>query len=237
MTVVNLCNLNGLPEKFLKELETCDSLFCHNESIEDLLKVSPINDLIISIDKFCRSNAIIGFHYTRAIPQEICESGLVCRTGSEIRNTFLTNFGDFFTERERIEIKKSWEKYFNPTQNEGRNNRLFFNFTTCALYNRGADRLLQNFGGEQVYMPIESLPDIAQKIKSLGKPLILKCKLSPLYLTTFIENPWGKIAVSTYHRLINPMAYQFDQDAYQRINVKSTDIEMIEYNDNWKNLL
>lgn len=43
------------------------------------------------------------------------------------------------------------------------------------------------------------------------------------------ENPWGRIAVSTYHRLLNPDAFQEDQDGYQNVNVKPQDIEIIEY--------
>lgn len=232
MAVINLDNLNGIPRKFLKELEKYDSLFYQNEFLENFLDEEPINDIILKIDEFCENNTIIGFHYTRAIPEEIAKMGLICRTGKEIRNTFMSKWGYLFTGEEKAKIINTWENYFDMHSQENRDNILFFNFTTYALYDGGAERLLQNFGGEQVYMPIESLDCIGTKIKKIGKPLVLKCKLNPKDINTFYENPWGRIAVSTYHRLVNPEAHQDDQDGYQSVNVKPENIEVIKFRNN-----
>lgn len=230
MAIVNLSNLNGIPIRFLKELERHDYLFYQNEFLENLLDKEAICEIITRINDFCENNMIIGFHYTRAIPEEITKIGLTCRTGTEIRNTFIANWGYLFTEEEKVGIKNTWENYFDTQSQKGRDNKLFFNFTTYALCNRGAERLLQNFGGEQIYMPIESLESIGAKIKNIGEPLILKCKLNPKEINTFYENPWGRIAVSTYHRMVNPEAHQDDQDGYQNVNVKSENLEIIKYN-------
>lgn len=229
MAVINLGNLNGIPREFLKELEKYDSLFYQNEFLENLLHKRPINDIVQKINMFCENNIVIGFHYTRAIPEEIAKIGLICRTGAEIRSTFMTNWGHLFSEEESSKIKTSWKNYFDRQSQENRDRRLFFNFTTHALYNRGAERLLQNFGGEQIYMPISSLNSVGKKIKSIGIPLILKCRLNPKDINTFYENPWGRIAASTYHRLVNPEAHQDDQDGYQYINVKPENIEIIKF--------
>lgn len=229
MTVINLSNLNGIPIEFLQKLEKNDYLFYKNEFLENLLHKRPINDIVQKLNMFCENNTIIGFHYTRAIPEEIAKIGLICRTGTEIRNTFMANWGHLFSEEESSKIKASWENYFDGQSQENRDCRLFFNFTTHALYNGGAERLLQNFGGEQIYMPISSLNSIGKKIKSIGIPLILKCRLNPKEINTFYENPWGRIAVSTYHRLVNPEAHQDDQDGYQYTNVKPENIEIIKF--------
>ena len=59
--------------------------------------------------------------------------------------------------------------------------------------------------------------------------MILKCRLTPKDINTFYENPWGRIAVSTYHRLVNPEAHQDDQDGYQSVNVAPENIEIIKF--------
>ena len=127
------------------------------------------------------------------------------------------------------QIIRVWNNHFDVEQQRSRDNHLFFNFTTCALADSGAEPLLANFGGEQVYMPIQDLKGIGEKIKNIGKPLILKCKLNPNNIETFYEYPWGRIAVSTYHCSLNSEALQNDQDGFQNVSVKPEDIELIEY--------
>lgn len=231
MKAINLGNLNGIPKELLEKLEKHDFLFYKEEFLENFWDEQAIYDIIIKINEYCESNTIVGFHYTKAIPEEISKTGLTCRSGTEIRDTFMANYAYLFTKEEQAEIKKVWKDYFNLYSQENRDNRLFFNFTTYALCNGGAERLLLNFGGEQIYMPIDSLENIGEKLKKIGKPLIVKCKLNPKQINTFDENPWGKIAVSSYHRLVNPSAYQYDQDGYQLIDVESKNIEIIRYKD------
>lgn len=83
-------------------------------------------------------------------------------------------------------------------------------------------------------MPLQELKDIGTKIKEIGTPMIIKCVLNPNNLNTFYEYPWGRIAVSTYHSLLNVEALRDDQDGYQSVNVKPENIEII-YFDNYKN--
>lgn len=231
MGTINLGNLNGIPNGFLKKLEKYDSLFYQNDFLENFWDEKPINDIIIKINEHCELNTILGIHYTRAIPEEIFKTGLTCRSGKEIRDTFMANYAYLFTEDERVKIEEYWDDYFSLESQKNRDNRLFFNFTTYALYSGEAERLLQNFGGEQIYMPIASLKNIKEKVKNIGKSLIVKCKLNPRHIHTFDENAWGKIAVSSYHRLVNPSAYQYDQDGYQYIDVEPKNIEIIKYKD------
>lgn len=100
MIVVNLENLEGLPEQFLKQLSNYDHLFKKCDHLENLEKVIGIQNIISEINNYAENNAIIAFHYTRAIPKEISETGLICRSGSEIRESFLEKFSTIFTAQE-----------------------------------------------------------------------------------------------------------------------------------------
>jgi hypothetical protein len=233
MTIVNLNNLQGIPKEFINELESFNSLFKENILLENLLRNYSIANLIERINEYCLKNQIFGYHYTKAIPDEIQKTGLTCRNGEDIRYTFMINFGYLFTEDEKLKIKKAWAN-FDCEQKEARDNRLFFNFTTCALEDFSAKPLLTNFGGEQVYMPIQELKEIGDKIKRIGKPLILKCKLDPNNINTFYKHPWGRIAVSTYHCQINKEAQQDDQDGYQKVDVAPQNVDVIEYDEKKK---
>lgn len=65
---------------------------------------------------------------------------------------------------------------------------------------------------------------IGHKLGNIGEPLLVRCALDPGVVSTFIENPWGKILVSAYHLMINSKAYIIDQDGYQSLPVNSKDI-------------
>src|SRR5215831_13193390 len=185
MNTVDLNNLEGLPEEFLMKLQKMDNLFLANRFLEKLSGNNSIASLIEQINAYCSKNRIFGYHYTRAIPEEIQRGGLSCRAGDDIRNAFMTSYGHHFTEDERLTIVKAWANYFDSGQKKSRDNCLFFNFTKIALEDSGAEPLLSNFGGEQIYMPLQDLRGIGDKLKAIGKPLILKCKLNPSNLETF----------------------------------------------------
>lgn len=179
MTAVNLNNLDGIDKEFLKELKNYDKLFMQTAYLENLLNNRSINNIIAMINDYCKVKQIIGYHYTRANPEDILNGGLTCRKGNDIRRNFISTYGNRFTEDEKVKIKKAWDNHFDSHQQQFRDNLLFFNFTTTALYDLGADPLLFNYGGEQVYMPIQSLGEIGKKVKNIGTPMILKCTLNP----------------------------------------------------------
>jgi hypothetical protein len=226
-STINLNNLAGLPPKYIKRLNALKEVFIDNEFMESFKNNSKVSYLIEEIDDYCLNNRIIGFHYTRAIANEIAANGLTCRTGKEIRATFLKKYSNLFTEQELELILNQWDRNFDERGEKTRDSRLYFNFTTYALKNFGAEPLLSNYGGEQVYMPIQDLEGISAKIKNIGVPLILKCSLDPKNIRTFYDYPWGQIAVSTFHCMVNPNAYRDDQDGSQFVNVKASDIEIV----------
>lgn len=116
-----------------------------------------------------------------------------------------------------------WKK-----DSESRDYRIYFNFTKNALSNKGAELLLKYYGGEQIYFPLFNLPVINEKLEKIGKPMILKCILEPREIKTLIQNPWGKIIVSSYHKTLNPNASVVDQDGYLKSAVLSKNIEIID---------
>lgn len=231
MATIDLNNLKGIPKEFISELKKFDPLFREDRFLGELLDNNPISKIISTINDYCLTKQVFGYHYTRAIPNEIQHNGLICRNGNNIRQSFMANFGHYFTEEEIYKITKAWSTHFNTQQHELRDGSLYFNFTTAALDGYGAEPLLSNFGGEQVYMPLQELPGISEKIKRIGRPLIVKCKLDPNRINTFYEQPWGRIAVSTYHCKINQEAHRDDQDGYQYFDVEPGNLEIIEYNE------
>ncbi|MGJ1327471.1 hypothetical protein [Sphingobacterium multivorum] len=229
--VLNLNNLEGIPAKYLKKLSACKETFIDNDFMDSIKEDPRISSLIENIDNYCKNKRIIGFHYTRAIATDIAKNGLACRTGTEIRSSFLKQYYKIFESHELELIKDIWSKNFDEEDKSTRDSRLYFNFTTSALDDYGAEPLLRNFGGEQVYMPLQELKGISSKIMNIGEPLILKCSLDPQNIKTFYEHPWGRIAVSTFHLMLNPNAYRDDQDGCQFVDVKADDIEIV-YFDN-----
>jgi hypothetical protein len=137
MATIDLNNLSGVPIEFINELKNLDAFFRENELLENILTDSSIASLVERINEYCLKHQIIGYHYTRAIPLEIKNNGLICRQGNEIRDLFIKNFGHLFTEEEIITIKNIWENFYNKQQQNIRDNRLFFNFTTIGLKNFG----------------------------------------------------------------------------------------------------
>lgn len=227
MISINLNDLTGLPNNFLKELASFNQFFEETDSLEQLDDNCELQVLIEEIDQFCSKNEVFGFHYTRAYPQDILKNGLLSRPGQDIRSEFLKRNRSLFSEMEVKQILNAWNKCFDESDEQHRDYHVFFNFTLTALTGLGSELLLENSGGEQVYGPIYTIEGIKDKLRNIGTPLIVKCSLNPKNLNTFIQYPWGKIAASTYHRTRNPNALQTDQDGYQLTSVPPEKIELI----------
>lgn len=211
----------------LHRLSKYDNVLREVDFLEDLQSERGLQEVICEIDRFCAANEIIGFHFTRAHAEDILKQGLLARSGKDIRREFLCKHSNPFTKTELETIEQSWKRGFDETDERSRDHRIFLNFTLDALKNGGAEPLLKNFGGEQVYAPLQNLPEIGQKIRNIGTPLIVKCRLDPNKVSTFIQHPWGMIAVSTYHRTQNLAAGVIDQDGYQATPVPAQHIEII----------
>ena len=228
MKILNLCTLAGFPSFFFEEMEKHTELLLNTEFEDELVENPVFQDLIDRITDFSKDCKIIGYHYTRADKDDILKGGLKSRTGQEIRETFLSRFGKLFTPKELDIIKNAWKTYFNKNMISCRDYRIFFNLTTTALFDSGAEPLLQYYGGEQVYMPLKGFPSIAKKIQNIGSPLLIKATLNPCQLKLFDYEDIAKIAISSYHRLLRPDASQCDRDVYQNEPALLEQIEIID---------
>ena len=138
----------------------------------------------------------------------------------------MSRYSGLFTVEELETIKKLWDAYFDRIMVESRDHRIFFNLTTTALFDGGAEPLLKYYGGEQVYMPLQRESSIAQKLQSIGTPLLIKVILDPKQLSNFYEDDIAKIAISSYHRNKNNNADQYDRDVYQQQPISPSQIEI-----------
>lgn len=228
MKILNLCTLAGFPSFFFEEMEKHTELLLNTEFSDELVENPVFQELIERITEFSKDCNIIGYHYTRANKEDILKEGLKSRSGHEIRETFLSRYSGLFTVEELETIKKLWDAYFNRIMVESRDHRIFFNLTTTALFDGGAEPLLKYYGGEQVYMPLQRESSIAHKIHGIGAPLLIKAILDPKQLCNFYEYDIAKIAISSYHRQLCRDTTQYDQDAYQRESVFPNQIEIID---------
>lgn len=226
MHVVDLEDPMSLPAGIQRKLSDHHDHFSRMEYLDDLREIGGIGKLIKDIDAFCCENIVIGYHYTRAVPEDILASGLLPRTGEQIRSQFLDRFGNMFSLQQISAMRQSWDSYFNARARSRRDLLLWFNFTKKALSDGGARLLLKYYGGEQIHFCIDEIPGVAEKLASIGQPLILRCKLDPNRIRTTIEYPWGSIAVSAYHKRANPQASMLDQDGRQCDPVSPSQIEI-----------
>ena len=210
---IDLKDPGSMPAHILGKLYASRSLFEDNKFLEQVLNYPEIEQIVQELNTHCTHRGIIGYHYTRAMPDEIISTGLKISCGEDRRKEFLDKYGYCFTLKQQQSIKERYKNYFSDSQSRVRDGRIWFNFTYMQLVEGGADRLLTYFGGENIYMPLTRDPAIAEILRGLGKPLIVACILDARKLITYSLNPWGKIWLSAYHTNINNEALQFDVDA------------------------
>jgi len=227
VNIIDLQEPNTLPHPFVDELKRHNQLFIKYNYLEDVKKDFSLQTIITEIDMYCSRNMIIGYHFTRAIADDLIREGLTIRTGDQIRSKFLADHSSLFSEEEIRIIQQAWSEYYIPSIKEIRDRRLWFNFTKTALHKGSTDPLLQNYGGEQIYFCLESNPEISRKISKVGIPYIVKCILEPKNIHPFMMYPWGSIIVSSYHVRVNSEAMQVDMDGWQSVPVPPDQMELI----------
>ena len=211
---IKLTSLDQMPNDIRRALQRFDSLFGRAEFLDEVLKNPDLYKIATDLDRLCIEEGVIGFHFTRAFPEDLQAQGLVICSGDERRHKFLARYGDRFSEAQRDRIRRAWEDFFDSAQNETRDSRIWFNLTLGALDNGGADFLLTYFGGEVINMPLTDDEEIAAVLRTLGQPLIVESALRTQELHTFSEIPWGKTWLSGHHVSINDEASRYDVDAY-----------------------
>jgi hypothetical protein len=118
--------------------------------------------------------------------------------------------------------------------NSARDNMIWFNLSPQAMENGDAGPLLEHYGGEVVYMPLTNLGSISLKIRDIGQPLVVKCRLNPNQINGFWEYPIALVWLSAYHTKINPNARFYDQDIYSTTAIPLQDILSVETAQKWR---
>jgi len=221
---VDLSQLESLPSGVLEHLSEHDSLFKRTAFVEDVMQSRSILAIAHELNDLCMDRGIVGYHFTRAEREEIASKGLLIESGEERRARFLIEHGHRLSADDLAELKKAWHEYFDEAQDDARDNRVWFTTTLEILSDRGADRLLSYFGGEVVFMPVARSPRIAKVLGSLGESLVVVCHLDASKAHTFMDSPWGRVLVSTYHRKINRRAHRLDLDIFQECSLEPSRI-------------
>jgi hypothetical protein len=211
---IRLTSLDQMPDDIKRSLRRFDSLFGKTEFIEKVLENPELYKIANDLDRLCMEEGVIGFHFTRAVVDEIQARGLEICSGDERRHQFLAKYGDHFSGAQRDRIRHAWSNFFDSAQNGSRDGRIWFNLTLDALDNGGADFLFTYFGGEAINMALTDDVEIAAVLRTLGQPLIVESALRTKELHTFSEIPWGKTWLSSHHVSINNEASRYDVDAY-----------------------
>lgn len=230
MKAIHLDTLEGLPGRFIDRLRQHNDELSATEFRDALIDENPdVQKTIEMIDEYCTGKLIKVYHYTRADVQSIREKGLLCRTGEEIRNDFLNQYGHRFTSDEILLITAKWKSFFGKDcQRQARDERIFFNTTKDAMAHGGAELLLSTYGGEQIYFPLIDLESVMVKLRLIGMPMLVSCAVNTADIKTYTISPWGKIIFSTYHNLLNPQAMLTDVDAYVTKPISPKNIIQIE---------
>lgn len=223
-TPIRLDSVAQMPPEILRYLLQFGSVFSACEYIEQVLKNSYLEEIAAELDRLCVRNGVIGYHFTRAIPEDIASRGLELPIGARRRSDFLVTHGHLFSAAQREWICRMWEDYFDALQTRGRDGRIWFAFTLDALSNGGAHPLLMNFGGEAVYMPLADDKEIAAILQTIGQPLVVECELKPEKLSTIWQNSWGRTWLSSYHVTVNPRAHQHALEARLREPVSPSNL-------------
>jgi len=228
-------SLDQLPNNISAMLSPFRTDFLNENYIDSLVRdLHHLDAVQRAMTEFLEENGVVAYHYTRADKQSIQSNGLLIQQGSQRRKCFLDTFGHLFTPDEISVIRTTWDGYFTKYQDSLRDRRIWFNHTKNALSNGGAGPLLENFGGEMIYMPLDEHSSISTKIKQIGEPLIVHCRLRPSSINGFWEYPAAVVWLSTYHIAVNPEACLYDVDTYTQASVPPEDIIKIETATSWK---
>jgi hypothetical protein len=226
--MISLESAPSIPGDILRLIKPLEEELMQSRSIDSVARGRNAQPVLARMNEHLEDSGIVGIHYTRAVPEDISASGLVCATGAQRRAWFLAKYGHHFCSPELEAIKAAWRQYFTGCQNSARDNKVFFNLTATALKDGGAAPLLEYFGGEAINMPLVGLPKITEKIKHLGSPLIVKCGLKPSRLLGCWTYPAAVVWLSAYHKQLNSRAVLYDVDVYATSTVRPENIISIE---------
>lgn len=190
----------------LKEIATKPDL-CIEDAISS--EFGPIYDVALELEYFVRRNQLLVYHCTKEPHSGFFkENGLRCLNIQQHRKEFMVNHGHIFTDDEREWILSRWNMEFYRNQESARNDTIWFCFTPQPVLGSGAKLLLALFGGEAIYFPLLESPDIAFKLSTIGKPVIVEVAVTPDSLRTSYSMPFAMTTMTIFGNRHNSQIYK-----------------------------
>ncbi len=230
---IALDSIAAMPPALRKVMKPLRDDFLRHHHVDSFARRPAARDVMTKLAAYLDERGVIGIHYTRAEREDIATGGLICGAGAIRRTWFLERYGNRFSPGEIKAIKAGWRKRYDAHENSIRDHRVFFNLTSQALTSGGAEPLLKNFGGETIFMGLLDLPEIMAKMRTLGSPLIVKCRLQPSRLVSIWERPAALVWLSAYHATVNREAALYDVDVHTTASLPRSDIISVELATVW----
>ncbi|MGB3465746.1 MAG: hypothetical protein WBA74_10765 [Cyclobacteriaceae bacterium] len=219
MGTIDFTNIRNLPSGLFQKLSEWDDQFKSHKEINDLKKEDDFLILMSKLDKFCRSNDIVGYHLTKAPKKDILDSGLLCRSGEEIRKLFMKQYSEKFSNEQLLKIGKKWISYFDEEEACHRDNCIYFYFNLNEENDLIEIPFLNKYGGEQIYTPLSDIAGVEEILKGIGDPIVVKCSLKPDDINIDNELPFGMLLCSAYHQSVNSAAIKLHWQGCQKKSV------------------
>lgn len=215
---------NALPLEIFERLEEHKQLFQHSEYLESVIEHSAVSAIAEDLENYLRQQRIIGYHCTKE-PYEgfFAERGLRTTDVLTHQQEFLSMFGSRFTLDELEEMKSAWHSYFvEDRQRTYRDGLIWSCLSRSLVKTRGTETFFRFFGGEAIFMPLLENASIAEKLESIGTPVVVEVVLPGDSLTAYY--PMSRTVLSQYHLRVNPNASPVHSEAKLRKSIPPEDV-------------
>lgn len=214
-----------IPESLNQALKKEWSALQSAEYMETLTERDPFRNIAIRLETFIRENHIVGYHCTKEPSRGyFLENGLRILDREAHQREFLATHGNLFSEMELEAIQSAWASYFPGMQDSARNGILWFCLSPYLVVNDGTAYFFEYYGGEAVHMPLDNMPEIMNKLRTLGLAVVVEVRIDPNELHALGDFPLALNALSHYHRLANPLAYIHSREGYLNRDVRPDEI-------------
>lgn len=175
--------------------------------IESLLQDEPYRSAVAELEAFIRAHRVIGYHCTKEPAPGFYErQGLRILDLNRQQSEFLELHGHHFSAAEVVDMRCRWADYFGKQQAAARSGKVWFCLAHNQVVGSGTDRLFSLFGGEAVYMPLAGVPPLVEKLRAIGRPVVIEVSLVPDELRVFSPIAFAFNAISLAHRRRKPTA-------------------------------
>ncbi len=224
MEPIRLDDAAALPTELAHRLLAVDDVFRAYKHIDSVAGNARVRPLVAELEDYLHRFPVRGYHCTREpVPGYFAREGLRLTNVEAHQNEFLRFFGDRFTASELQDMTAAWQSYFVGTsQIRNRNGRLWFCLTEGTASSGGTGAFFKHFGGEAIFMPLKQHQTIAEKLGSIGSPVIVEVLLPP-------GAPSRQLSIalpllSTYHLTRRPDAHPWLAETFIQQPVPARDV-------------